>query len=513
MKTHHKIRQIVGTSLHSIPAVLLFAALLSGLPLLPTTVHAATTMTTWNIGVTNGSWTTPGNWSNGIPTGVAGSANIPQIINNTANAVTITGITGTTGRYQINNTGGGSLTLQLGGNLTIVNQSVGTITEGFTNTGANSALAWDLNGYTYSYSFANSNGQSKARNYTIKDTSVGGSGTFSVNTQAGSSAGTVSVQNNVTYLVTAAGNADFRDSSASPGSLPGFTFAKTATLWLAAGAASTNNFFTWSSNTYGNVILGTSGNTNPTAFKLGNANGNVTMNIQGNLTYNANSYFTDDATYTPSIKIAGNFTDVATGGASNYGSKIQIYFVGGATQQQVNVTRAGLASPFFFGDGTTVGNALLKADLSTSGTTRTYAGSTVNLDKYTVTAGTLVIDNSPSTELAYTFGANDAGLFSATDALTLNQFKLRLTYDNSLGDWINGTELKLFSYGTTLTGTPTLAGAVTGLPAGWTYGGLDIHDNAVWLTGLSSVPEPATSLLLIGGVSLLVLRARQKRHI
>ncbi|MEO8205492.1 MAG: PEP-CTERM sorting domain-containing protein, partial [Chthoniobacterales bacterium] len=158
----------------------------------------------------------------------------------------------------------------------------------------------------------------------------------------------------------------------------------------------------------------------------------------------------------------------------------------------------------------------------TSGSFTVLANSRVNLGTSTTTgdvaplrAGSIIIGTGAT--IADTFGAHSG--YALSDAtlggsgnLTLNTFNLQLTYDGT--GWSDGSDLLLFHFTGTLTGTPTL-GTVT--VAGFEHTGL-FYDNLtknIYLTGLTAVPvpEPGSAALLLGAFGGLVIWTVRRRKV
>ncbi|MEO8206491.1 MAG: PEP-CTERM sorting domain-containing protein, partial [Chthoniobacterales bacterium] len=75
----------------------------------------------------------------------------------------------------------------------------------------------------------------------------------------------------------------------------------------------------------------------------------------------------------------------------------------------------------------------------------------------------------------------------------------------------NGTNLVLFTYTGTFSGTSTL-GTITFNTGSWTYGSVTTSGGIVQLTNLAMVPEPSSAALLLGAFGgLVVWTVRRKR--
>ncbi|MFV0338190.1 MAG: hypothetical protein ACK5LK_08115 [Chthoniobacterales bacterium] len=117
--TYINLRKIARTS--SIAGGILAMSFLTTAP--------SNAATTWDNSVTSGSWSDSGNWDNGVPSGANGA----YILNTTSNAISITDASGTNaGINSIENSGGGSLSIQLGGDLTTTRDNSA---NRFSNTG------------------------------------------------------------------------------------------------------------------------------------------------------------------------------------------------------------------------------------------------------------------------------------------------------------------------------------------------------------------------------------------
>ncbi|MEO6848458.1 MAG: hypothetical protein ABI254_14485, partial [Chthoniobacterales bacterium] len=231
--------------------------------------------------------------------------------------------------------------------------------------------------------------------------------------------------------------------------------------------------------------------------------GNFTINSYTTATGGDASSFTFNASGNI-LKVAGNFTDAATNN-TDYGVGLigsttaggNIMFNGGAaTLKQVSIGRTGLTTNFSVGDAATAaGDIQLLKNLTTTGTLSVLGTSTLDVVNHTMLAAATTFSSGATLDL--TFGSTN-GLVSASN-LTLNSFNLVLA--NS-GLWA-GTNLTLFTYTGTLTGTPSLASF--NAPGGFTYGSLinDTGTKTIYLS-VGPVPEPSSvALICLSGIGLL----------
>lgn len=95
--------------------------------------------------------------------------------------------------------------------------------------------------------------------------------------------------------------------------------------------------------------------------------------------------------------------------------------------------------------------------------------------------------------------------------LTLNTFNLQLDYSGS--GWTSGSNLLLFSYVGTITGTPTLGTVTLGTGIA-SIGGISTSGNNVYIdiVQLTVVPEPSAAFLLMASFgSLMVWKLRRRK--
>ncbi|MEO8204767.1 MAG: hypothetical protein ABI615_01210, partial [Chthoniobacterales bacterium] len=485
--------------------------------------NAATTYT-FNSALTGSqSWTTTTNWSPTGNPGSAGSYTDVATIAPVSGALNVTtpGSATTIGLINLTGSAGNALTLTLGNDLIIDTIHTAAARSTFNNTsGVASNLVLDLNGYNFTaittsggnnYGFAILMGSGLSMNITSNS-----GGTFTNDGWGASFTGPfVNLQGNATARVQLGGAYTVYANNT--------TFSSGSTFVVAGGGASagasTVALYAKATTPFGNLVLGDTVNSaHYTDVVMQTAAGGQTATIAGNLSllggktnmylgYNSSSYF-------KALKIAGNFTDEG-GSVSGYNktggtpSNSTISFTGGAgTEHTVSVNRnlgviSGTVTNFEVGDGTTAGNIKLVNPSATvgalymAGSMTVYAGSRLNLDHSTTTgnvaslrAGSIIVGTGAT--IGVTFGDHsgyavaDATL-GGTGNLTLNTFNLELNYSGS--GWVDGSDLLLFHFTGSLTGTPTL-GTVS--VTGYNYGGL-FYDNLtknVYLTGLTAVPVP-----------------------
>lgn len=457
-------------------------------------LSAATVSSDWNLLTTgtyswhdNANWNSstwgPSTWNPSASTSPNNSTNTfsARIINTGANNITVeTASAVTVGRLDLERTSTGSLTLKLGGNMTVTGVQSGPPTSGvdsrptgFINSVANTStgLIIDLNSHTFDASGAAATALQNAQNYTLRDSSLSGTGSFVVQNigRTGSVNGAVQVENNVTVKLTTYAATDFRASDGGAASI-GWNFSKDSTLWFAAnGSGSAVAFNNSSNNQFGNVIVGSLGNSTASQYNLGNH-----ITIKGDLTYLGGSLLSmfDGKRR---IYLQGNLTDTSTTGAdyNGRGDEGGFVFNGGlAKEQQILVARQGLTNVFHVGESASVqGNIALLHNLTTTlrdgvaqtGRVVVWDGSRLNVNTFTLQATTVQIYSGAV--MAFSFGQGiDNALVKATGVLTLNSFNLELNY-NGIG-WNDGDNLLLFQYGS-LTGPPILDNVTL---TGFTYG-------------------------------------------
>ncbi|MEO6846580.1 MAG: hypothetical protein ABI254_04930, partial [Chthoniobacterales bacterium] len=422
-------------SLHFLKRSVLVLSVLLALP----SLHAST-VSNWQDGTSNAgtfTWETSGNWDNGIPT----SSTFQSVITHATGNLTITtaaAYTITSPNFIVNS---GSLTFKLGGDFT------GATTPVITNaTNDSSKLVFDLNGNTLGLKGYGGG----AGYFTIASTAGGGGGTAQFNQILNTTHG--SVQNNTTLQLTGAGSQSFT----------GFTFSAGSTLWVSqVGNTFISGFPTLG---IGNLTIGSSTNSTLSYFTNSNSTtyrvtGNVTLNK--GTTANQDSYITFGAADTK-IYVGGNFTDVGGSGASTVtdyattggGSGLLAFNGGAGSQKSVSIGRTGLTNNFQVGESATIfGNIGLAKSLTTTGTFKMFRGSRLNVAALTLTAGSLnLADDAGGNHLtiADTFGTTN-GLITTSGNLSLNTFNLELNFDGT--SWTNGSNLLLFHYGGTFTGT------------------------------------------------------------
>jgi hypothetical protein len=254
------------------------------------------------------------------------------------------------------------------------------------------------------------------------------------------------------------------------------------------------------------------------SIQVGDTSNNATMSInpgvplsaERNVTVAAGSNINFVAGVIQLLAVKGNLIDPNTAG--NYGSPTNstVAFYGSPYPASiVSIARTGLSNAFRVGDnggdfgGTASasnGNIKLANDLATTGTFLVRGGSRVNTDTYTITSGNFTADNASI--FGYSVGGADAGLIQVNGNLTLNNFVLDMV---STGGWVNGTDLNLFTYTGTLTGTPNVTlGQVPGV---FSYSSLVASGGVVKLTNLV-LPEPSSSLVLLGAAVAIMCRRR-----
>lgn len=473
-------------------------------------------------------WSTNPNWPDN-----ATDTYETTVANDSATHLTITTPTAaaiSVSRFLLEQTGeDGSTTLKLGNDFTITTPN-GTLVSNFSNSGASpSQLAIDLNGHTFSAlsTTAARNNIPKSRNFTIRDTSIGGNGVFHVGIiRSADSAGRVNVENKVTVIVDTV--ADMRGLSSN--TTEGWNFASNATLQFVGEGYDGASY---AGGTLGNVIVGSASNTDQTRAYIASS-----ATVLGDVVYHSSTSGTGSLISLGNsavLSVAGNFTDKnTTHGDYNYAFTLTspsptLRFNGGLAQEREVWIAAPTTVRFQVGESATVfGNVKLKHDFTTtftmnaagtaptlnSGVFRLEQGSRINLDTHTVTATTAqIVSGTEIPTLAYTFGADSDALIHVTgtenNSLTLNSFDLELTYDGS--GWISGDDLLLFRYdGTSFTGTPNLVNLTA--PDGFSYDELTWGDiggvNYVYLSNVI-IPEPNTLALATLAALAFLMAARR----
>lgn len=541
----HRVPSSAVTKPLRLPLLLLSILAIAGLQ----EAKSAVVTSDWNLYVTGTyNWNTASNWSSQSYVGTAWTSlvtpgTVPnngadtfaaRVLNSSSGNVTVeTSANVTIGRLYLERTSTGSTTLKLGGDMTMTGTLPGVPTTpsdprsrpaNFNNPVANTpgGLVLDLNGHTFQNTSVSVQDLLYARNYTLADTSVSGSGTFAVRTigyVSTNNTGRVNVENNVTVKITDwAATVDMRGGVKS--TTEGWNFTQGATFWLSGGSTGGASVATLQpGGNFGNFILGSTDNAVATKY-----NSSANLIIKGDLTYNVaqngdgaalDMDASDGNPTSRRIFVAGSFTDKAATGI-DYGGRYDggITFNGGrATERGVWIARSGLTTVFQVGESNSIdGNIKLKHNLTTTVDTANtgrfivYGNSRVNVDTFTLQASAITL-NSGAT-VAMTLGGDSDGLIKSVGLLTLSSFNLELSYDGS--GWTNGSNLLLFQYGS-LTGVPSIA-SFTG--SGITYGSLfNDGSGGIWLTNVNVVPEPSAVFLAVLGAGLLLRRGRVKsRH-
>ncbi len=517
----------------------LIHALLGCACLAASPLYAASVSSEWNLfdaGTyawgNNSNWTSTtwasSAWQPTTATAPQNGANsfAARIRNAGANNITVeTAGNLTISRFWLERTGTGSTTLKLGGDLTVTGVLAGPPTSGenarptgFYNSvaGTPSGLVVDLNGHTFNAGSVTDTALQTSRNYTLRDTSGLGNGTFIISTSSNSAGligGTVYVENKVTVKTTQFGGG-FQDGTGSLTN-PGWVFARDATLWLSANGSGSRANLNVGGSIFGNIIVGSEGNTIAASYGLTHSNG-TSLTILGDLTYHAGSVISMStaagAGSTRSIFLSGNLTDEATVG-EDYGGRtdrtdVGFYFSGGADRvQEVLVKRQGLTTRFVVGSKeNTPGNIRLLHGLTTTGPVEVLENSRVDANTFTLRAGSISVQNDA--RFAFTFGEGvENALIHATGQLSLGVFDLELNYNDA--GWTDGDDLLLFRYGS-LSGTAEL-GEVS--LSGFTYNDL-WNDGAggIWLRDIVAVPEPGLAVPFLIAFGVQMLRRRRKQE-
>ncbi|MEO6054767.1 MAG: PEP-CTERM sorting domain-containing protein, partial [Chthoniobacterales bacterium] len=429
--------------------------------------------------------------------------------------------------------GASALTLKLGADFILQNGAYTGVQANSTvvnSSGVASNVVLDLNGHNFTDS-----------TYTSTSGFTTGSAAYSISNSSGTAAkfivphwtptGTVMVGNNVTLMIAGLLGVNTTESVQTTQFATGSTlqFASNNSNTVAVnGGTATNNIY--------NLTIGNTANNNFSDFRALNAGG--AMRVNGdfliNQASNGNANHMDlgwsGGTAANTMYVAGNFTDMGGTGATSYNTNTNnfktglLIFNGGSTQRDVYINRdfqsaltsTGGNANIKIGESSTVtSNIRLTHNLTnTVGSITMLKESRLNVQNYTVTAGSLIFsDNSVSQHatFAYTFGTTN-GLITTTGNLALNTFNLELTFDGTT--WTNGN-LLLFHYGTNTGGTPALGTITYNGPGTITSAGTLLNSGGnIYLQGLSvtPIPEPSTVFLLMASFgSLIVWKLRRRK--
>lgn len=453
----------------------------------------------WTGAGGDGAWENPGNWTpdSAYPNNGGGDVFHPYIENGassleieTSSNITLSGLTLTQGP-------GGTTALVLGGDMTLSDASLASGSGVFNTSGTNAGVVFDLNGHTFSSSsVAAARHNFDSSSYTVKSSAAGGSGIYAVRTfSAGSN---VAAQDAVTVrFTTAAASSDLTNT----------TWSADSTLQIAGTGNHTSN--PSAAVSLGNLLVGDTSNTSGSVLVLGTSNltvlGTVVLQSYSGAVDGAASRLSFSST-SASLRVGGNFTDHGTD-SSYYGSNLSaqgtISFVGGTAEERVvSIGRQNLRNHFRVGDAGGAGNIALANNLSTVRSVLVQGDSRLNLETFTLNAGSLdILDGA-------TLALEIGGLINVTGDLSLNAFHLELLGDWS--SWQNGEDLQLVSFGGVLTGTPDLASLLA--PPGFSYDDLVVDGGSVYLSNVV-IPEPSTvmSLVLAAGLSGVGRRRNRKK--
>ncbi|MEO6845849.1 MAG: PEP-CTERM sorting domain-containing protein [Chthoniobacterales bacterium] len=472
----------------------------------------AATTTNWNDDTYNNStytWEDALHWDTGVPT----SASFQPFITHSTGNLTVT----TAAAYSVSGASfivnSGSLTLKLGGNFAVgynASPFAYPLINNTTNNVAN--LVFDLNDFTLDYRFLSASANVSGDYFTLASTAADGKGTAQFGQVLNGQH--LSVQNNVTLEIINSIGTDFTPSTFSAGS----------TLYLSAAGAL--GMAGGATTGFGNLIVGNSANANLTylsmyPYCIARVVGNLTLNK--GTTANQDSYLAFGNS-SGKVIVGGNFTDVGGSATSTVqdfataggGSALIAFNGGAATQRTVSEGRTGLTNNFAVGENTTTpGNIGLAKSLATTGSFTMYRGSRLNVAAFTLTAGSLILaDDAVGNHLtiADTFGTTN-GLITTSGNLSLNTFNLELTFDGTT--WTNGSNLLLFHYGGTFTGTLALGTITYNGPGTITSLGTLLNSGGnIYLQGVNvtPVPEPSTVFLLMTSFgSLIVWKLRRRK--
>ncbi len=464
-------------------------------------IHAASINSNWTGNGDGTSWSDADNWSPDTQFPNNGSDIYHSFIANGGNDLSITtqGNLTLSGLTLTQDNPGGSLALKLGGDLTLANAAHANGSGIYNTSGTNAGVSIDLNGYHFSTSALTASYHNFHQGtYSVGSGNAAGTGTFSLRNIDASA--NIAFNDSITVRLTT-------DNGVS--ALSAATWSSTSTLVIATGTHIAAESTVVS---IGNLTVGETDRTSATTFSLRD---NSVVTVRGDVVLNSFSGAADGAASKLSfsttgnaatLRVMGSFTDHGT--ASYYGSNASaqgtIAFVGGAgTERTVDIGRQSLRNHFTVGDATAVGNIGLANHLTTTRSTGITGGSRLNLNTYTLTSATLLLEEGA------TLAMRRGGGVSVTDSLTLDGFHLELLGDWS--GWTNGDDLLLMTYSGTLSGEADLLSIIA--PAGFTYDALTTSDGQVVLSNVAFIPEPGTIGLLIGAVGISLAWARRRKEL
>lgn len=476
-----------------------------GLLLPAFSINAATITSTWTgAGSGTQSWETDANWSSAVYPDNAADAYLADIGDATGSRTIETAGAITVSRLKISQTSvGGINTLKLGGDLNVADNFGTAADNAFDNSTSDATkLVIDLAGHNLTFQGTAGAGISQAQYYTLT-----GGGIFQVDQFYNvANPSHIVVGDNVTVKVVAAQFQATFLTEWSDSATFHYAVDSTSQVPITAG---------WGGNPaaygYGNLIIGDANNTVASSASLVSAYSNG-VHVRGDLdilTYvgagGASSKMTIGA---GTLFVGGNFTDEGTD-STTYGTGT-IFFNGGiATEKTLSTGRAGLTTNFQVGQivqaGLTEGNIALGKDLATTGSFTVLKDSRLNVDVFTLDAGSVDLQSLglDLPTVAFTFGQSEAGLIDTSGQLSLTLATINVTYDGN--GWTNGTDLTLFQFGS-LVGVPALTVNTFG---GFTYDSVIVGANSIYLDNVQIVPEPGTAGLVLVAVGLLLYRRKK----
>ncbi|MEO6846503.1 MAG: hypothetical protein ABI254_04540, partial [Chthoniobacterales bacterium] len=371
-----------------------FPLFLIGSMLLAVGLNAQAAATTYTFNPTfNGAqtWSTAADWSSAS---YPSTASDNAVINRTSSTgdVTITtpGTTLTLGQFNFTSTATKGLTLSLGNDLTLGNNSSYNSTRGSINntSGDVTKMVFDLNGHNFdavgtsTYTpLLNANGGTQPA-FTIKSTgSLGGTATFL------DFGGTASIQDNVTVWIKGPDTQTIQMNTATS------TFSAASTFQVSGGVDATYHRSQMSvngnatgDNAFGNFVVGDAAHRDTRLNFTGTASSAVV--VRGNFTMmqNTDLYLGFPSSLT-ALKVGGNYSDAGGGHFTTYATSATANStislnggIGSVRTLSINRTlnsAGGFSTSFQIGDGTTAGNVQLVNPSSTVGALYTAGGARV----------------------------------------------------------------------------------------------------------------------------------------
>lgn len=477
-------------------------------------VAADNITSTW-IGTGDGtaSWNSTSNWDTSTWPRNHGGDNYFAVIGDATGDRVITvpsiGING----FSINQTSmTGSTTLRFNGVLTILGDSAFGASTGVTNTtGDLSRVKFDLNNQTLNLiQFGTLTGL-RTGGYTVGSSSESGGGTFVTRTWRDDleDAQGINVEDNVTIQLAIGETSTITSKS---------TISSTSTIHLNYAVTNAVSFRVDNETPIGNLVIGSASNSAATKVSsTGSSTAGGPLRVLGDVHIHSYVGATGGAaselaisvsSYHRSLYVGGSFIDAGSDDFTYGNGNVRIYFNGGTGVEKTLSTGRSVQNAFQVGESAVkAGNIALGKNLTTTGNFTVLENSRLNLESYSLNSGSFI--GGEGANLAFTFGSLNGQVL--TEDLTLGEFNLELFYDGS--QWQDGDDLVLFDYTGTFTGDPTLGQFE--LPEGWMADGL-VHDSlakTIYVSNLSSIPEPASMGLFLTACGLfLTARRRYSRE-